>query len=126
MSTPDVNSVFSFICELRRDRTNGGEKKLPVTRAIPGVTQVLMVEQVLAPGATAVQIPQGTIGSAAALVVFATQPIVMHLNGSGAPAVNCGSFTLISDTNISGLWIDNNIASPAAATTVEVWFISTT
>src|SRR6185437_1767331 len=96
-TAPTPTNNFTAVVDLIRSAVQRGTKNLPTARTIDGVTQFQCVEQTLAPTTSGTQILQGPATPAVAVVVFAIAPLVLHLNGSGAPGVGCGSISLLMD-----------------------------
>lgn len=116
-----TNTVV-FRLDVDRDATNRGRKQLPSAVTLQDVEEVLIREKKLTADATGVAVNMDGL-TARALIVYTTQPINLYLNGSATP-VKCGSETVVLDTEIDELTVDNDLADPATDHTIEVWIIT--
>lgn len=119
------NNTFSAILQIAREAVNRGSKNINIVASIVDVVTVQIVEQVIAGDATGVEIDFGPVTTAVGFVVFTSKKVGLHINDPLAPEIPCGSITVIMDTGITSLVVDNDLLDPEEDVTVEVWLIAT-
>ena len=126
MSTTSKNNTLSVVLDIVRAAVGRGtfERKVPCT--LEGIEEIQIVEQKLTAGATGVAVNFGPIATADAMLVFTPKAIAMHINDADAPAVQCGSVSVLLNTSVTSLHLDNNIETTPVDTVVEIWLIALT
>lgn len=124
MASTSKNNVLSVIFDITRSAVGRAtyDRKVPCT--IEGVEELQIVEKKLVAGAVGVPINFGPVAKADALLLFTPRPVGMHLNDADAPVVQSGSAAVLMDTNITSLFLDNNIETVPQDVVVEIWIVA--
>jgi len=117
-------STLSFVMQAVRSATNRGDKTFESTVTIPDILEFQVVEMVVPAGDVGVPVNFGQIESASGFLVFTSKLIGLRINSPSAPQIPCGSQTVLLDTAVTSLNIDNNLLVDATDQTVEIWLAS--